>query len=107
MNANQLHCFNMIFAIVEQDSHNAHFFVQEFANTNKIFLYRTLYHHFRARNEIIICVVSSSIAILLLFDDQISHFCFKISLQIMNETICNIIRNTHLYEFLRRTKLII
>jgi hypothetical protein len=28
-------------------------------------------------------------------------------LQITNETICNIIRNTHLYEFLRRIKLII
>jgi hypothetical protein len=107
MNANQLYCFNTIVAIVEQDSHNAHFFGQELANTNKIFLYRTLCYYFRARNEIIICVASSSIAILLLFDDQTSHFRFKISLQITNETICNITRNTHLYEFLRRTKLII
>ncbi len=64
-------------------------------------------HHFRARDEIVICVISSSIAILLLFDEHISHSRFKISLQIMNETICNIIHNTHLYEFLRRTKLII
>ncbi len=70
-------------------------------------MYRTLCHHFCARNEIVICVISSSIATLLLLDDQTSHFRFKISLQITNETICNIIRNTHLYEFLRRMKLII
>ncbi len=107
MNSNQLHCFNTIVAIVEQNSQNVHFFVQELANINKIFLYRTLCHHFRARNEIVICVISSSIATLLLFDDQTSHSRFKISLQITNETICNITRNTHLYEFLRRTKLII
>ncbi len=107
MNSNQLHCFNTIVAIIEQNSQNAHFFVQEFANTDKIFLYRTLCHHFRARDEIVICVTSSSIATLLLFDDQTSHSRFKISLQITNETICNIIRNTHFYELLRRTKLII
>jgi hypothetical protein len=107
MNANQLHCFNTIVAIVELNSHNAHFFVQKFANTDKIFLYRTLCYHFRARDEIVICVVSLNIATLLLSDDQTSHSRFKISLQITNETICNIIRNTHLYEFLRRTKLII
>ncbi len=97
----------MIVAIVKQNSQNVHFFVQKLASTNKIFLYRTLCHHFLDRNEIVICVISSSIAILLLFDDQTSHFCFKISLQITNETICNIIRNTHFYKFLRRTKLII
>jgi hypothetical protein len=62
---------------------------------------------FAFRNEIIICVISSNIAILLLFNDQTSHFRFKISFQIMNETICNIICNTHLYKFLQRMKLII
>jgi hypothetical protein len=69
MNANQLYYFNTIVAIVEQNSQNAHFFVQELANTKKIFLYRMLYHHFRARNEIVICVISSNIAILLILDE--------------------------------------
>ncbi len=107
INANQLYYLNTIIAIVEQNSQNAYCFVQEFVSTNKIFLYRTLCYYFRAQNKIVICVTSSSIAILLLFDEQISHFRFKISLQITNEMICNIIRNTHLYKFLRLTKWII
>ncbi len=46
-----------------------------------------LCHHFRARNEIVICVALSSITTLLLFDNQTSHSRFKISMQITNETI--------------------
>ena len=52
-------------------------------------------------------VTFSKIAILLLFDEQILHFCFKISLKITNDTICYIIWNMRLYKFLRKIKLII
>jgi hypothetical protein len=93
--------------IIDRDSQIAYFFVQELASTSKIFLYQTLCHHFSARDEIVICVASSSIAILLLLDDQTSHSRFKIFLQITKNTTCNITRDMHLYELLQRTKLII
>jgi hypothetical protein len=100
LNANQLHYFDMIVTIIDRDSQIAHFFVQELASTSKIFLYQILCYHFRARDEIVICVASSSITTLLLLDDQTSYFRFKISLQITKNTTCNIIRDMHLYELL-------
>ena len=83
------------------------FFLHDFVNTNKIFLYQILCHYYRAQNDIVLCVTFLKIAIFLLFEEQISHFRFKISLKITNDTICHIIRNMRLYDFLRKIKLII
>lgn len=107
LNVDQLNCFNTIVTMIENDSQNAHFFVQGPAGTGKTFLYQTLCHHFRARGDIVICVASSEIATLLLPDDQTSHSRFKISLQVTKEIVCNITRGMHLYELLRRIRLII
>lgn len=107
LNDDQRHCFDTIVTIVNNDADTTHFFIQRFANTSKIFLYQTLCHHFRARNEIVLCVAFSRIATLLLSNEQTFHFRFKISFQISKKTICNIIRNMRLYDLLRRTKLII
>jgi hypothetical protein len=80
MNEGQRHCFNIIIAAVKQNPMSAHFFLQGYINTGKTFLYNAIYNHFRAKEEIIICVASSGIAALLLPGGNTSHSRFCILL---------------------------
>lgn len=107
LNTNQRHCFNMIVSNVKHDLHHVHFFVQKFVGIEKTFLYKILCHYFWFRDDIVFCVAFSNIAFLFLSNEQIFHFIFNILLQIIKNIVCNIIRNTHLYGFLKRMKLII
>jgi hypothetical protein len=80
MNEGQRHCFDIIIAAVEQNSISAYFFLQDYANTGKTFLYNVIYNHFRAKEEIIICVTLSGIAALLLPGGNIFYSRFYIPL---------------------------
>jgi PIF1-like helicase len=80
MNEGQRHCFNIIIAAVEQNLMSAHFFLQDYASTGKIFLYNVICNHFRIKKEIIICVALSGIAVLLFPGGSISHSRFCILL---------------------------
>jgi hypothetical protein len=80
MNEGQQHYFNIIIAAVKQNLMSAYFFLQDYTGISKTFLYNAIYNHFRAKKEIIICVVLSGIAVLLFPGENISYSRFCISL---------------------------
>jgi chromosomal replication initiation ATPase DnaA len=80
MNEGQRHCFNIIIAAVEQNPMSAYFFLQGYAGTGKTFLYNAICNHFRAKKEIVLCVISSGIAVLFLPGGSISYSRFYIPL---------------------------
>jgi ATP-dependent DNA helicase PIF1 len=65
---------------VEQNPMSAHFFLQDYAGTGKTFLYNAICNHFRAKEEIIICVALSDIAALFLPGGSTFHSRFCILL---------------------------
>jgi hypothetical protein len=80
MNEGQRHYFDIIIAAVKQNPMSAYFFLQDYVNTGKIFLYNVIYNHFRAKEEIIICVTLSDIAVLFFPGGSISYSRFCILL---------------------------
>jgi hypothetical protein len=80
MNEGQRHYFNIIITAVEQNPMSAHFFLQGYVNTGKIFFYNAICNHFRAKKKIIICVALSGIAALFFSGGSISHSRFYILL---------------------------
>jgi ATP-dependent DNA helicase PIF1 len=65
---------------VEQNPMSAHFFLQGYTGIGKTFLYNAICNHFRAKEEIIICVALSGIAALFLPGGNIFHSRFYILL---------------------------
>lgn len=92
---------------MKNDLQYIHFFVQKFVDTKKTFLYNVFCYYFRFRKKIVFCIIFSNIVSLLLSNNQISHFIFKIFLHVTNNIVCNIICDTYLYNLLKRIKLII
>jgi ATP-dependent DNA helicase PIF1 len=107
MNEGQRHCFNIIIAAVKQNPMSAHFFLQGYTDTGKTFLYNAICNHFRAKEKIIICVTSSSIATLLLPGKSTSHSRFCIPLNSTQGNQCNISKGTQAAGLLERALLII
>jgi ATP-dependent DNA helicase PIF1 len=107
MNESQRHCFNIIIAAVKQNLMSAHFFLQNYTNTGKTFLYNAICNHFRAKKEIIICVTLLGIAALFLPGGSTSHSRFCISLNSTQDNQCNISKGTQAAGLLERALLII
>jgi ATP-dependent DNA helicase PIF1 len=107
MNEGQRHYFNIIIAAVEQNPMSAHFFLQGYVGTSKTFLYNAIYNHFRAKEEIVICMISSGIAALLLPGGNTSYSRFCISLNSTQSNQCNISKGTQATGLLERASLII
>ncbi len=82
---------NSIILTVTNSLKTAHFFIYDFANIEKTFLYECLYHHFQAKTKIILCMIFISIATQLLLDERTLHSCFKISIICHDTSICFII----------------
>ena len=82
------------------------YFLNDFEDTNKIFVQNIVLNKLRFENFIIFVVASFDIAIILLNKNQIVHFQFKISLNFDENSFCNISKNTKLIELIQRTKLI-
>jgi hypothetical protein len=80
MNESQRHCFDIIIAAVEQNLISAYFFLQDYINIGKTFLYNAICNHFRAKKEIIICVTLSDIAALFFPGGSTSYSRFYIPL---------------------------
>jgi hypothetical protein len=59
---------------------SAYFFLQGYADTGKIFLYNAIYNHFRVKEEIVIYVTLSDIAVLFFPGGNTSYSRFCISL---------------------------
>ena len=70
-------------------------------------MYSVLYHHYCAKEKIVLCVASSGIVSLLLPKRRISHSCFWITLNLYESSQCNIGKNSELGHFLRQITLLI
>ncbi|KAJ9555986.1 hypothetical protein OSB04_010600 [Centaurea solstitialis] len=82
-------------------------FVYRHGGTGKTFLWTTIISALRALGKIVLVVDSSVIASLLLPSGKTAHSRFKIPLDISNNSICHIKKNTHLASLLLETTLII
>lgn len=69
--------------------------------------YNAICHKLRGEGKIVLCVASSGIAALLLQDGQTAHSCFKIPIDVHEESVCNIKKSTIQADLLKETDLII
>jgi hypothetical protein len=84
------------------------FFLNGPGGTGKTFVYKTLCHALRGDGVVVLCVASSGIAALLLIGGRTAHYVFKIPVEDLNdESICNILKESHRAALLRMTRLII
>ena len=98
---------NSIVSVVTDSLKTAHFFIHDSADIKKTFLYECLCHHFRAQTKIILCMISTSIAAQLLFNERTSHSRFKISIVCHDTLICFITACSELVNLLKHIILII
>ena len=82
-------------------------FVYGHGGTGKTFLWQTIINTLRSEGKIVLAVASSGIASLLLPSGRTAHSRFKIPLELSDETMCNIKKNTLLAKLLIETDLII
>lgn len=106
MNVGQKHAFDSIIDSVIHQRKKL-FFLNGPAGTGKTFCYNAICHKLRGEGKIVLCVASSGIAALLLQGGQTAHSCFKIPLDVHEESVCNIKKNTILADLLKETDLII
>jgi ATP-dependent DNA helicase PIF1 len=83
------------------------FFVYGYGGTGKTFLRTTVLNFVRRKGKIALVFASSGIATLLLPGGRTPHTLFKIPLDIKQNSMCNIKKNTHLVELIAQTSLII
>ncbi|KAJ1278908.1 hypothetical protein BS78_04G115000 [Paspalum vaginatum] len=106
LNNNQKGVFDAIYDSVMGDRGRT-FFVYGYGGTGKTFLWTTLLYSVRSQGKIALAVASSGIASLLLPGGRTSHSRFKIPLDIAQNSVCSIKKNTHLAELIQKTSLII
>nr|GEV05639.1 DNA helicase [Tanacetum cinerariifolium] len=82
-------------------------FVYGHGGTGKTFLWRTLINSMRSKGKIVLVVASSRIASLLLPAGHTAHSRFKLPLDLTDESLCNIKKNTNVASLLAETSLII
>ncbi|GJR01101.1 DNA helicase [Tanacetum coccineum] len=82
-------------------------FVYGYGETGKTFLWKTIISTLRSEGKIVLVVASSGIASSLLPSGRTSHSRFKLPLELTEESLCRIIKNTHLGKLLSDTDLII
>jgi hypothetical protein len=70
------------------------FFVYGYGGTGKIFLWTTLLNFIRGQGKITLVVASSGIVALLLPGGRTPHSCFKIPLDIKQNSMCNVKTHT-------------
>ncbi|XP_076924580.1 uncharacterized protein LOC143587076 isoform X1 [Bidens hawaiensis] len=78
-----------------------------YGHGGKTFLWTTIISALRSKGNVVLAVASSGIASLLLPSSRTAHSRFKIPLDVTNESLCNIKKNTHLAQLLSETSLII
>ncbi|KAK9071641.1 hypothetical protein SSX86_008070 [Deinandra increscens subsp. villosa] len=83
------------------------FFVYGYGGTGKTFLWNTLSTSIRSRNQIVLTVASSGIASLLLPGGRTAHSRFHIPLNLTEDSLCTMSRDSDISDLLKQTKLII
>ena len=82
-------------------------FVYGHGGTGKTFLWTTIIYAIRSVGKIVLAVASSGIASLLLPSGRTTRSRFKIPLDLTNDSICHIKKNTQLARLLFETALIL
>nr|GEU40512.1 DNA helicase [Tanacetum cinerariifolium] len=82
-------------------------FVYGHGGTGKTSLWRTLINSMRSEGKIVLAVASLGIASLLLPAGRTAHSRFKLPLDLTDESLCNIKKNTNAASLLAKTSLII
>lgn len=89
MNDAQKHNFDLIMSKVYHKQSDI-FFVDGPGGTGKSFLFNSLLNKIRSEGKIAIAVASSGIAATLLENGRTAHSRFKISLEVFENSSCNI-----------------
>ena len=82
-------------------------FLYGHGGTGKTFVWKAIISTIRAAGKIVLAVASSGIASLLLPSGRTAHTRFKIPLDLTDESVCNIKKNTQLADLIRQTDLIV
>ncbi len=83
------------------------FFVYGSVGTDKTFVWTTFLSRLRGQGKIVLVVASSRIAYLLLLSDKTAHSRFKISIDLHDDSTCNITQQMKVAELVRKADLII
>jgi hypothetical protein len=83
------------------------FFMYGSGGTGKTFVWTTLLSRLRGRGKIVLAVALSGIASLLLLGGRTAHSRFKISIDLHDESTCNIIQQMKMAELVHKADLII
>ncbi|GJZ35269.1 DNA helicase [Tanacetum coccineum] len=106
LNVDQRRIYDLILTAAAEDK-QALIFVYGHGGTGKTFLWKTLIGALRSEGKIVLAVASSGIASLLLPAGRTAHSRFKLPLELTDESLCNIKKNTHMGNLLAETNLII
>ncbi|GJV88534.1 DNA helicase [Tanacetum coccineum] len=82
-------------------------FVYGHGGTGKTFLWKTIISSLRSQGKIVLAVASSGIISLLLSAGHTTHSRFKLPLELTDESLCHVKKNTQLGKLLVETNLII
>ena len=106
LNNNQTDVFDAITSSV-MNNEGRTFFVYGYGGTGKTFLWTTLLDFVRSKGKLALAVASSGIASLLLPGGRTPHSRFKFPLDIRENSMCSIKKNTHIAELIQQTSLIV
>ncbi|XP_076940700.1 uncharacterized protein LOC143609981 [Bidens hawaiensis] len=98
--------YNEIFNSVKHKKGGV-FFVYGYGDTGKTYLWKTLSASIRSKGEIVLNVASSGIASLLLEGGRMAHSRFLIPINLIEDSQCQVKRNTDVSDLLKKTSLII
>ncbi|GJW45845.1 DNA helicase, partial [Tanacetum coccineum] len=106
LNSDQKAIYDMVLLATNENKQEM-IFVYGHGETGKTFLWRTLINTICSEGKIVLAVASSGIALLLLPAGRTAHSRFKLPLDLTDESLCNIKKNTYAVSLLAETSLII
>jgi hypothetical protein len=106
LNAVQLEAYNLVMSSFTNNKQLL-LFIYGHGGTCKTYLWNTIISTIRSLGKIVLAVAASGIASLLLPSGRTAHSRFKIPIEITNDSICDIKKNTKLGNLLMETDLII
>ncbi|GJV59841.1 DNA helicase [Tanacetum coccineum] len=106
LNVDQKAIYDLIMN-ADENSRQELIFVYGHGGTGKTFLWKTIISSLRSQGKIVLAVASSGIASLLLPSGRTAHSRFKLPLELTEESLCRITKNTQLGKLLADNDLII
>ena len=106
LNAQQLDIYNLIVQSCNLNQQQL-VFVYGHGGTGKTFLWKTIINRLRSEGKIVLAVASSGIASLLLPRGRTAHSRFKLPLDLTDESMCHVKKNTLLAKLLSETDLVV